>query len=30
MSAFTFDAVVICFAICCIIYVVVFKDPYYY
>ncbi|CAN1130386.1 NAD(P)H-quinone oxidoreductase subunit T, chloroplastic [Linum perenne] len=30
MSALTFDAIVICFAICCIIYVVVFREPYYY
>ncbi|CAN0827238.1 NAD(P)H-quinone oxidoreductase subunit T, chloroplastic [Linum grandiflorum] len=29
MSALTFDAIVICFAICCIIYVVVFREPYY-
>ncbi|CAN0829428.1 NAD(P)H-quinone oxidoreductase subunit T, chloroplastic [Linum grandiflorum] len=29
MSALTFDAIVICFAICCIIYVVVFSEPYY-
>lgn len=30
LSALTFDVVIIVFAICSIIYVLVFKDPYYY
>uniref|UniRef100_A0A0F7H154 Chaperone DnaJ-domain superfamily protein n=1 Tax=Hypseocharis bilobata TaxID=253189 RepID=A0A0F7H154_9ROSI len=30
MLALSFDAVVIIFAICCIIYVLFFKEPYYY
>lgn len=29
MSALTFDVFIIIFAICCIIYVVYFKEPYY-
>lgn len=30
LSALTFDVVIIVFAICSIVYVLVFKDPYYY
>ncbi|CAF2043249.1 NAD(P)H-quinone oxidoreductase subunit T, chloroplastic [Brassica napus] len=29
MTALTFDVLIIVFAVCCIVYVVVFKDPYY-
>ncbi|KAJ4876121.1 hypothetical protein Rs2_41139 [Raphanus sativus] len=29
MTALTFDVLIIVFAVCCIAYVVVFKDPYY-
>lgn len=29
LSALTFDAFVIVFAICCMVYVLVFKEPYY-
>lgn len=29
MTALTFDAAIIVFAICCIIYVLIFKEPYY-
>ncbi|CAN8308089.1 unnamed protein product [Cochlearia groenlandica] len=29
MTALTFDILIIVFAICCIVYVIVFKDPYY-